>query len=520
MQRIERLSERCDSVVVVDCGSSDSTRDLASEAGARVLDLASPVGEGEALRAGMQLARELGYIGALTLGPDLPSSADLDRVVLAHLQAPEALVMGVGPGEAIAGKEWDEARALAEGREAPSMPTFRPPSSEGVHQQAEAWFVRLVRTRYAHPWGGVRVLPLQAVLRRDLREAGSAAHIELLAMSAHAGVPTVEVEMEGTPERVHPSCRVASARLVARFMPLSVMAGATERLGLGGGYAPPTNSPLSFVLAASLAVAIAGLLGGCMKAPVETAAVADCREDWPMASWPGAGDASTAWNELRAARSEPGEVLVSYTLDGKHPTTGASTRLRGILARDREARLRLRLLAPMGPPVADYLEADGRWSLVVPAAGLAQQGAEGEPLEHALMDDLPVEPAQLSGLLLPLGAADNLHWASDSCAVLEAAHEADRTTRRIAFRLQGKHRAAELGGGAALAAAVVEEELITEEGLSLRARYEDFREVGSGQWPYRVELTSPAGAAMTVLVQDVAAGEVPRGMFEFPSVAG
>lgn len=400
------------------------------------------------------------------------------------------------------------------------MPTFRPPPSEGVHRQAEAWFARLVRTRYAHPWGGVRVLPLQAVLRRDLREPGAAAHMELLAMSAHAGVPTVEVEMEGAPDRVYPSCRVASARLVARFMPLSVMADATERLGLGGGYAPPTNSPLGFVLAASLAVAIAGLLGGCVKVPAETTALADCSDEWPMASWPGAGDAPAAWDELRAARAEPREVFVRYTLDGRHPTTGVSTRLRGILARDREARLRLRLLAPMGPPVADYLEADGRWSLMVPAAGLAQQGVDGELLEHELMDGLPVEPSQLSSLLLPLEAADNAKWASGSCAVLEAAHDSGQTTRRIAFRLQAKDSESERGLSSTIASAVVEEELITQEGLSLRARYEDFRQVGSGQWPYRVELTSPQGAAMTVLVQDVATGQIPGGMFDFPAVAG
>ena len=44
VQRIEALRRRCDSILVVDRGSSDETRARAEAAGARVLDLAAPAG--------------------------------------------------------------------------------------------------------------------------------------------------------------------------------------------------------------------------------------------------------------------------------------------------------------------------------------------------------------------------------------------------------------------------------------------------------------------------------------------
>ena len=115
--RVQALLGYCDSVIVVDDGSQDDTADRAEEAGARVLRFPAPRGEGAALRAGMQLGRELSYIGAVWTGDAQVSPEGLHALALAHVRAPEALVMGVGPGEALAGKEWDEARAVAEGRE-------------------------------------------------------------------------------------------------------------------------------------------------------------------------------------------------------------------------------------------------------------------------------------------------------------------------------------------------------------------------------------------------------------------
>ena len=57
-------------VLVVDDGSSDDTAAVAREAGAEVLEQRPNAGKGAALRAGLRLALDRGYDGALTLDGD------------------------------------------------------------------------------------------------------------------------------------------------------------------------------------------------------------------------------------------------------------------------------------------------------------------------------------------------------------------------------------------------------------------------------------------------------------------
>ncbi len=170
--RAAALSHRCPEVIVVDQGSGESCLSRLEEAGLRVLRLPAVQGEGAALRAGMQLARELGYIGAVLPGRELLAPGDVDVLAFAHIRAPEAMVMGVGPGEAVAGQEWVEAAMLADGLEPPTRSDFVPPRAEGLIGRVEERFEKLVETCFAHPWGSPRVLPLQAMLRRDLQCGG------------------------------------------------------------------------------------------------------------------------------------------------------------------------------------------------------------------------------------------------------------------------------------------------------------------------------------------------------------
>jgi hypothetical protein len=256
--RVAAVAERCSPIVVIDDGSRDGTEHVARSAGARVLRFPAPAGRGVALRAGFRLARELGAIGALVPSEEPIAPGDRDALARAFRDAPEALLLGVGPGEAIAGWEWEAARLDAAGEAARPRPAFRPPRSSGLHGLVEEAFERLVKTRFAHPWGSPRIYPLQAVLRRPSWEDGSAVDIELLVLCADAGVPTVEVELEAAPERRSVTCKRPALRLLLRFSVLAARNGLQERLGMGGGYAPPTTSPLLLTVSAGTAL----LLGG------------------------------------------------------------------------------------------------------------------------------------------------------------------------------------------------------------------------------------------------------------------
>ena len=456
----------------------------------------------------MQLARELGYIGALLLGKELPGEQDVDALVLAHVRAPEALVMGVGPNQAIAGKEWDEARAHAEGREAQPVPDYRPPRSEGIHGQVEVWFERLVQTRYAYPWGGPRVLPLQALLRRDLREHGESTHIELLALAAHAGIPTVEVELGSEPTRSVPTCRKAAARLLSRFVPLTVRAGVVERLGLGGGYAPPTSSPLSLLLAASLAIGLVLGLSGCPKPVAPAVAQTGCTEEFPVTEWPGAGDPAVAYQELRSDRASLATLWVEQGVVVTDPSFEGERRLRGILARDSEHRLRLRFLGPLGVTVLDYVQSTGRWQLTVPSARLSLSGLVGESLPASTGADVPaLSPHRMARLFLSLEDAESLDWKLDSCAILEARDVEGDVVRRFSYRYaDGSWE-------------VAREELFGESGLELVANFQDYRSVGdSTTWPYHQELTEPErGTHLTLETRTLRTDELPPSFFAFPT---
>lgn len=488
--RVASLARRCALVLVVDDGSRDDTVRRAEEAGARVLRLPTHRGEGEALRAGMRLARELGAIGALHPAGELLDAEAIDRLALAHLRAPEALLLGVGPGQALAGKEWAEAQALADGREPDPYPEWRPPKASGLPGAVERWFERLVQTRYGYPWGGPRVLPLQAVLRRDLRDAGAGIHVELLAEAVLAGVPAIELELPSAPARPVLARRRLALRLLARWVPRVLHTGLLRRLGLGDGYAPPTTSPLQLLLAASLAVALALGLAGCPK-PVPPEQVVECEKDLPRDSWPGGGVAEVALAELQAARVGLRTVWVEQAVEVTDPEMNGARNLRGVLVLDGPERLRLRLLAPMGMTVLDYVEVGGTWQLAVPPAGLMRRGGPDDPILAAgeLEPGTPsLRPDLIASLIRSIQPQAPVRWQAGSCAVLEELAD-DAVIRRLAFR------PADDGWE------VAREEVVAGGEVALRVLFADYRPVDeAGVWPYRSEIADLSRGSMIVLL--------------------
>ena len=488
-ERVEALAHRCAPVLVVDDGSSDETPRLAEEAGARVLRFPTPRGQGTALLAGMRLARELGAIGALAPAGELLDPVALDRLALAHLTAPEALLLGVGPGQALAGKEWAEAQALADGIEPEPYPDWRPPKAEGLPGMVERWFERLVETRYSYPWGGPRVIPLQASLRRDLRETGQGIHIELLARAVRAGIPAIEVELPSAPDRPVVARRTVALRLLASFVPQVLRFRALDRLGLGSGFAPPTTSPLQLLLAASVAVALALGLGGCPR-QVPPQAVAQCEQDMPRASWPGGGDAEAALAELLAARAGLQTVWVEQAVEVSDPEIDGVRRLRGVLVLGGAERLRLRLLAPMGMTILDYVEVAGSWQLAIPPAGLMRRGGPGDPIMQA--DELepgtqPLRADLIGSLIRSIQSDATVRWQAGSCAVLEEVR-GEAVARRLAFR-------PEEGGWE-----VAQEEVIADGEVAMRVLFGDYRAIAdAGVWPHRSEISDLSRGSMIVL---------------------
>ena len=479
--RVRALLPRCDAVLVVDDGSTDSTEAAAREAGARVLRLPAPRGQGAALRGGMRLARELGYIGALWPGDSDLCADDLDALARAHVRAPEALVLGVGPGEALAGKEWEAAWAEARGEEAEPYPDWRPPTVTGLPKITINLFERLVDTRYSYPWGGPRVLPLQAVLRRNLKENGVGVHLELLARGVAAGIPTVELELATSPARPVVTCKKVNLRLIANLGPLLLQKKFEEGLGLGGGYAPPTTSPLLLALSAALAVALAG----CAPKQVEPVASADCSQLQPLATWPGEGDANAALAQLLEDREPVTSYLAEQGVEVTDPGLEQVRSMRGVLARDGASRLRLRLMS-MGFTVLDYVENAGEWHLTVPPAGIVLGGEAGQPLEAP--PEMPeggqqvLRPELIASLLRSVAAGAAVRWQVGTCAVLEEL-EGQSVVRRLAF---------EPTGAEPLRWRVAREELLEEGEVALVATFTDWRDLGEGAlFAHTWDLTDP-----------------------------
>jgi hypothetical protein len=484
--QIEALQRRCLGIVVVDDGSTDGTPAAAEAAGARVLVLPAPSGEGAALKAGLRLARELGYIAAVVPLKETLTAEVMDALAVAYLTAPEAILLAVGRGEAIAGKEWEAAAAIARGEEPTPYSDFRPPRAPGLHGRVETLFEAVVETRYAHPWGSPRVLPLQPVLRRRLRQNGAGIHMELLALAVKAGTPTIEVEVAVAPQRLMPTCKRAAITLIREFVPLVAMSRLRDRIGLGSGYAPPTMSPLLLALGAALT-----LVGvGCVKRVTTTSLDAPCVAS---SAWPGAGDADAARDQLVAAREAISTLMVDQGITYRESADAPPQRLRGILATDGPGRLRLRLVAAMATPILDYVEAEGRWALTVPMSGVAERG-EGTPSREPGSGPLATTAAglplvRLVALLRSLDPAVPVRWAPGACAVLQQLDASGDPVRSLRFLDDGGW--------------IVAEDRLLERGLErVLVTHTDYRAVtegGPAVWPYRSEIHDIQGGSVVLL---------------------
>jgi len=312
--------------------------------------------------------------------------------------------------------------------------------------------------------------------------------MEVVALSVVAGIPTVEVELSVEPTRRVVTCRRACVGLLRRFVPLVVKKSVSETLGMGGGYAPPTNSPLVLLLSVGLGVGLVLLGMGCAAktppAPLETAA---CAEGLPQDQWPGAGVADEALSLVLRSRAQP--VRVEYRATIEDPALVSARRVRIAFFRDDGSALRMRLLDPMGMAIADYVRADGRWELTIPSLSVAEAGAVGDAVPRLMGRELPLSPDRLSALFAPAAVGDTVAWQAGACAVLEERATSGEVVRTLAFdRVDG--------------AWVVARETLFEDGEArMVADHFEHRLVGSGLlWSHRSEIQDARRGSQLELV--------------------
>ena|GEM_PF-1716656 len=487
--RAAALGHRCPEVLVVDQGSSKECVASLEAAGLRVLCLPATQGEGAALRAGMQLARELGYIGALMPGPELLSAEDVDVLALAHVRAPEAMFMAVGPGEAVAGQEWVEAAMLAEGLEPPPLSDFQPPRADGLIGRVERSFEKLVETCFSHPWGSPRVLPLQAMLRRDVQCTGPDFHMECLFLAVLAGIPTIEVEISVSPQRRVLSCRRAAARLLARLLFLQARKRVGEGFGMGGGYAPPTSSPLSILLAAGLALVAAVPASGCVRTTQVVAPELSCEQEWPREQWPGAGNALLAWQQVQQERGDRGSLWMAQSVTLDEPGPAPPQKLQGALILGGSDRFRLRLVGPMGTAALDFVRAGAQWQLLVPSMKLRQRGQGPLPsvVENEQGKKLPLRLDLLATVLQGTRQGASASWKQGSCGILEEFDSQGVLLRRLVWHPEQQE-------------GLAREEFIQSGDVLVAVNYRDYRVVGEGvSWPHHLQLEDARGGGFLAL---------------------
>ena len=192
---VERLRTHCP-VIVVDDASTDGSAGVAARAGAaEVLRHAHREGKGAALRTGFGAALRHGATAVVTLdGDGQHDPEDLPRLLLAHSEAPDALVLGdrfgAGGGDPI------------------------PPLRRLAIRTADRTLGPMLPAPLSDSQCGFRIYPGAFLREVALREGGFVLETEALVRAARAGyrvvsVPIRAVYPRGRQSRFHAVTDVA-----------------------------------------------------------------------------------------------------------------------------------------------------------------------------------------------------------------------------------------------------------------------------------------------------------------------
>lgn len=181
------VREHLPSVIVVDDGSSDATRERAASAGAEVLRHPVNQGKGAALRNGWQRARERGFSWALTLDGDGQHAASDLPVFFSCAEATGAAL--------VVGNRMN-----------------RPGNMPALRRFVNRWMTRRLSARagvkFADSQCGFRLINLEALSRVSLTVNRFEIESELLTAFSAAGhriefVP-IQVIYKTRPSKIHP----------------------------------------------------------------------------------------------------------------------------------------------------------------------------------------------------------------------------------------------------------------------------------------------------------------------------
>lgn len=165
---VRGAARHCESVLVVDDGSSDGTADAARAAGAQVIRHDANRGKGAALRSGLVRLLAEGFTHAFTVDGDGQHVADeMPRLIEASSADPAAIVLG--------------ARRIDPGQEVAPMRRF----GNGFAN----WWVSLAAGReFLDTQTGFRVYPIHATLELGVRAEHYEFESEVLILAARRGI--------------------------------------------------------------------------------------------------------------------------------------------------------------------------------------------------------------------------------------------------------------------------------------------------------------------------------------------
>lgn len=158
-------------VLVVDDGSADKTAECAAKAGAEVLRHSENRGKGAAIQTGFAFAQKRGLSALVTMDADgQHDSAELVRLLKAHDEHPESLVIGV--------RDFD--------------PTVMPRRSRVGNRISTFWISLFAGRRHRDTQSGFRIYP-HRLFSLPLTTRRFDTETEILLWAAKLNVPLVEI---------------------------------------------------------------------------------------------------------------------------------------------------------------------------------------------------------------------------------------------------------------------------------------------------------------------------------------
>ncbi|MCC8039423.1 MAG: glycosyltransferase [Bacteroidales bacterium] len=180
---VERALNQCDSVIVVNDGSTDDTSLILNNiAGITLVEYPKNAGKGTALKNGFRRAREMGFAYAITLdgdGQHFPE--DIPALIDANVANPGALIVGERDFEGVT----------------------RSKGSRFANRFSNFWFAVQTLRHLRDTQSGYRLYPLKHLYGIALLTSRYEAELELLVMAAWHGVKiaTVPVRVYYPPQQ-------------------------------------------------------------------------------------------------------------------------------------------------------------------------------------------------------------------------------------------------------------------------------------------------------------------------------